>query len=186
MQTRQGGAPGGLECGARPAAGLTGKGSCMPSLRSSRAARTAVLAAALGVSFALHAQSLGLRPGLYEFTITADVQLPPDVAAKMPPQALAMMQKPNVSQHCISQGDIDHVSQQISQGRSNQPQSCKVTEHSISGGEVKFTTQCEHNVARFEGSFAGDSFRGTMVSSSDRGREVTAKIVAHRVGDCSK
>ena len=115
----------------------------MPSHRSSRAARGAVLAAAAGVSFALYAQTLGLRPGLYEFTSTADVQLPPDVAAKMPPQALAMMQKPHVTQHCITQADVDHVSQQIAQGQPNR-ESCKVTEHSISGNTVKFTSQCEH------------------------------------------
>jgi hypothetical protein len=149
-----------------------------------RATRLAALAAA-GVSGALFAQALGLRPGLYEFTVTADVQLPPDVAAKLPPQALAMMQKPNVTQHCITQGDLDHVSQDIAQGRSNQAQSCKVTEHSISGSAVKFTTQCEHNTAHFEGTFAGDSFQGTVVSSGDRG-QVTARIAAHRVGDCSK
>ncbi len=157
----------------------------MQSRRTQRATRLAALAAA-GVCCSLYAQTVGLKPGLYEYTITADVQLPPDVAAKMPPQALAMMQKPNVSQHCISQGDIDHVSQDISQGRSNQPQSCKVTEHAISGSEVKFTTQCEHNLVHFEGSFAGDSFQGRMVSTSDKGQVVNAKIAAHRVGECSK
>jgi hypothetical protein len=158
----------------------------MQTRRTPRAARALGLTAAAGLSFALYAQTVGLTPGLYEFTITADIQLPPDVAAKMPPQALAMMQKPNVTQHCISQGDVDHVSQQISQGRSNQPESCKVTEHSISGSDVRFTTQCQHNTAHFEGSFAGDSFKGTVVSTTDKGQTVTARIAAHRVGDCSK
>jgi hypothetical protein len=157
----------------------------MPSFRSSRAGRAALLAAAAGLSFALHAQTLGLRPGLYEFTSTADVQLPPDVAAKMPPQALAMMQKPHVTQHCITQSDLDHVSQQISSGQPNR-ESCRVTEHSISGSTVKFTTQCEHGTARFEGSFASESFQGTMVSNTEQGRSVTVKIAAHRIGDCSK
>jgi hypothetical protein len=157
----------------------------MPSLTTSRAARAAVLAAAAGASFALYAQSLGLRPGLYEFTSTADLQLPPDVAAKMPPQALAMMQKPHVAQHCIKQSDVDHVSQQIAQGKPDQPESCRVTEHSMSGSQVKFTTQCAHNTGHFEGTFAADSFQGTMVSTSDKGQTVTVKIAAHRVGDCS-
>jgi hypothetical protein len=158
----------------------------MQTRRTPRAARAAVLAAAAGLSFALYAQTVGLTPGLYEFTIITDIQLPPDVAAKMPPQALAMMQKPNVTQHCISQGDVDHVSQQISQGRSNQPDSCRVTEHSISAGEVKFTSQCQHHTAHFEGSFAGDSFKGTVVSTTDKGQTLTARIAAHRIGDCSK
>ncbi|HEV2285435.1 MAG TPA: DUF3617 family protein [Steroidobacteraceae bacterium] len=157
----------------------------MHTRRTPRAARALGLAAA-GLSFALYAQTVGLTPGLYEFTITTDIQLPPDMAAKMPPQALAMMQKPNVTQHCISQGDVDHVSQEISQGRNNQPESCTVTEHSISGSEVRFTTQCQHHTAHFEGSFAGDSFKGTVVSTGDKGQNVTAKIAARRIGDCSK
>jgi Protein of unknown function (DUF3617) len=157
----------------------------MPSLRSSRAARAAVLAAAAGASFALYAQSMNLRPGLYEFTSTADLQLPPDVAAKMPPQALAMMQKPQVSQHCISQSDVDHVSQQIARGKPDQPESCKVTEHSMSGSQVKFTTQCAHKTGHFEGTFAAESFQGTMISTTDKGQTVTVRIAARRVGDCS-
>jgi hypothetical protein len=158
----------------------------MQSRRPMRATRAAVLAAATGLSFALYAQTLGLQPGLYEFTSTMDMQLPPDMAAKMPPQALAMMQKPNVAQHCITQADVDHVSQQISQGHGNQPQNCQVTERSVSGGQLKFTTQCAHNTAHFEGSFASDSFEGTMVSTSDRGQTVTIKMKAHRIGACSK
>jgi hypothetical protein len=157
----------------------------MKTRRTPRAARALALAAAAGLSFALYAQTIGLRPGLYEFTSTADVQLPPDVAANMPPQALAMMQKPHVTQHCISQGDIDHVSQEISQGRSHHPESCKMTEHSISGNEVKFTSQCQSSTTHFEGTFAGDSFQGTAVSTGDEGR-MLVKIAAHRVGECSK
>lgn len=156
----------------------------MSSLSSSRAFRAAVLAGAAGVSFALYAQTLGLRPGLYEFTSTADVQLPPDVAAKMPPQALAMMQKPHVTQHCITQSDVDHFSQQLAEGKGRE--NCKVTQHSISGSEVKFTSQCEHASAHFDGTFTADSLQGTMVSTTDQGRNVTVKIAAHRVGDCSK
>ena len=157
----------------------------MPSFRSGRAGRGALFAAAAGVSFALYAQTLGLKPGLYEFTSTADVQLPPDVAAKMPPQALARMQKPRIAQHCITQPDLDHVSQQISSGQPNR-ESCRVTEHSISGGTVKFTEQCEHRTAHFEGSFTSESFQGTMVSNTEQGRAFTVKIAAHRIGDCSK
>ncbi|HYB64475.1 MAG TPA: DUF3617 domain-containing protein [Steroidobacteraceae bacterium] len=158
----------------------------MPSLKSSRAVRAAVLAAAAGVSFALYAQSMNLRPGLYEFTNTSDLQLPPDVAAKMPPQYLAMMQKPHVSQHCISQSDVDAVSREIAQGKPDQPESCKVTERSISGSVVKFTTQCAHSTGHFEGTFAAESFQGTMVSTTDKGQTVSIRIAARRVGDCSK
>ena len=156
----------------------------MQSRRTQRAIRVAALAAAAGVSFTLYAQTLGIRPGLYEFTSTSDVQLPPDLAAKMPPQALEMMRKPHVAQHCITQTDIDHVSQEISQGK--QEQGCHVTEHSISGNQVKFTQQCERHVGHFEGTFASESFQGTMLSTTDKGDKLTVKIAARRVGDCSK
>jgi len=158
----------------------------MQSRLSMRASRAALLAAATGASFALYAQTLGLSPGMYEFTSTADVQLPPELAARLPPEALARMQKPNVSQHCISQADLDHVSRQIAQGNSDQPENCQVTEHSISGSQVKFTRQCGARVSHFEGTFGSDSFQGTMVSSGDRGRNVTIRMSAHRVGACSK
>jgi len=155
----------------------------MPSFRFSRAVRAAALAAAAGVSFTLYAQAVNLEPGLYEFTSTTDMQLPPDVAAKMPPQALAMMHKPHVSQHCIRQSDLDHVSQQLSEGQG--PHNCKLTDRSLTGSTVKFTTQCEHHTGHFEGTFAADSFQGTMVSTTDKGQTVSVKIAARRVGDCS-
>lgn len=158
----------------------------MPSRSPLRTTRAALLAAAAGMSCALYAQTLNLRPGLYEFVSTADMQLPPDVAAKMPPQALAMMQKPHVTQHCITQTDLDHVSQQLSQGRgADNGQSCKVTDHSISGNVVKFTTQCAHGGGHFEGTFASESFQGTMVGTGEQGRTVTIKMTARRLGDCS-
>ena len=156
----------------------------MQSRRTQRAIRVAALAAAAGVSFTLYAQTLGIRPGLYEFTSSSDVQLPPDVAAKLPPQALERMRKPHVAQHCITQTDIEHVSQEISQGK--QEQGCHVAEHSISGNQVRFTQQCGANVGHFEGTFASESFEGTMRSTNDRGNQLTVKIAARRIGDCSK
>ncbi len=157
----------------------------MPSLSSSSAVRAAVLAAAAGASFALYAQTVNLRPGLYEFTSTSDIQLPPDMAAKLPPQTLAMMQKPHVSQHCIRQSDLDHVSQQLAEGQGKEPQSCKITDRSMTGSTAKFTTQCEHRSSHFEGTFASESFQGTLVSTTDKGQTATIKIAARRVGDCS-
>ena len=141
--------------------------------------RAAAVLAAAAVSFTLYAQTVNLAPGLYEFTSTADLQLPPEVAAKMPPQALAMMQKPHVTQHCISQSDLDHVSQQLAEGGGRE-QSCKITDRSMTGSTVKFTSQCEHASAHFEGTFASESFQGTMVSTSDKGQTVTVRIAARR------
>ena len=157
----------------------------MQSRRRQRAIGSAALAAAAAVSFTLYAQTLGIRPGLYEFTSTGEVQLSPEMAAKLPPQVLAAMQKPRVAKRCISQTDIDHVSQEIAQGK-NEKEDCHVTEHSISGNQVKFTQQCTHGNGHFEGTFTSESFQGTMLHTTDTGEKVTVKMAAHRVGECSK
>jgi hypothetical protein len=153
----------------------------MQSRRSMRASRAALLAAATGLSFTLYAQTLGLTPGMYEYTSTVDMQLPPN----LPPQALAMMQQPHVTQACISQTDVDHVSQQIAQGQSKQ-QNCQVTEHSMTGSQVKFTSVCGQRTVHFEGTFATDSFEGVMVATGDKSGPVTVKMKARRLGACSK
>jgi hypothetical protein len=153
----------------------------MQSRPSTRAARIAALAAA-GLASALYAQTVNLRPGLYELTNTSDMQLPPEVAAKMPPQYRSMLQKPLVTQRCISQSDLDHVTEQLVEGKSRQ-ENCSMPIRSVSGNQVKFTVQCPHSTSQFQGTFASESFQGTMVSTAE-GHSVTAKMTARRIGDC--
>ena len=149
--------------------------------RTGRTGRAAALAAG-AVTTALYAQAVSLRPGLYEFTNTSDMQLPPEVVAKMPPQYLSMMQKPQVTQHCISQADLDHVTQQLVEGKSRQ-ENCSMPIRSVSGNQVKFTVQCPHSTSQFEGTFATESFQGTMVTTAE-GHTVTMKMSARRIGEC--
>jgi hypothetical protein len=156
----------------------------MKRARSTPLARAAALAAA-GASFALYAQTVNLRPGLYEFVSVTDMQLPPEVAARMPPEYAAMMRKPQTHQHCITAADLDHFSHQLAEGRPD-AQKCAMTERSVSGGEVKFALQCERTAVRYQGSFATDSFKGVMVMSGGQGRPpVTIRITGQRIGSCS-
>lgn len=158
----------------------------MKSPRSVRAARSAALALAAGMSGVLYAQAVNLQPGNYEFTSTIEMQLPPEVAQRLGPNGLAMMQQPHVTQHCITDTDLDHVRQKLSEG---QPQhaNCTVTEHSVSGNEVRFTEQCPNGrTAHFEGTFIADSFKGIMTMTGGPQGPVKVNMSARRLGSCSK
>jgi hypothetical protein len=141
--------------------------------------------AALGVSGALVAQSLSLRPGNYEFVTTTDLKLPPQAAAALSPDMLARLKQPQTHQACITDGDVTHA-RQLAGSRQQGDPSCKVTEQSRSGNEMKFVLQCAHSTMHFDGTFAGDSYQATMQMTSDRGQTTTVNLTAHRIGDCPK
>jgi hypothetical protein len=148
-------------------------------------ARAAALGA-LAVSGALIAQALNLRPGNYEFVMTMDLKLPPQAAAALSPDVLAHLRQPQTSQHCITASDVAKGGRQLAGGRQPNDPSCKMTGHSRSGNELKFVLECPHNTTRFDGTFAADSYRATMVMTSDQGQTSTVNLTAHRIGDCSK
>jgi hypothetical protein len=157
----------------------------MRSPRVRGTARAVALAAAAGVSGVLFAQTVNLRPGNYEYTSTIDLQLPPQVAAQMGPNALAMMRQPHVTQHCIAASDLEHVSKNLDQGRNDQ--GCTMSERAVSGNSVKFTMQCPNGrSSHFEGTFMADSFQAVMISSGPQGQPVKVNISARRLGDCAK
>jgi hypothetical protein len=143
------------------------------------------LIGAAGPSLLL-AQALPLRPGNYEFVTTTQIQLPPNLAAQTPPDLLAKLQKPQTHQQCITDTDLQRFSKQLSDKRTQNDQSCKVVSQSVVAGVVKFVLQCTHSTVNFDGSFAGDSFKGNVTSTTDSGQHMAASISAHRIGDCSK
>jgi hypothetical protein len=149
--------------------------------------RATLLLGAVALSGTLFAQTVNLRPGNYEFAVTQQMQLPPDVAAKLPPGFADKMGQPQVSQHCITDTDPAHVSQKMAQMREReQQQGCKLTDESRSGGEYKGTLQCPNRTSMIDMTYAGDSIKGTVVSTTDKGQKMTINISAHRVGDCAK
>jgi Protein of unknown function (DUF3617) len=149
---------------------------------AARGTALAALGISLGLSAALVAQSLGLRPGNYEFVTTTDLKLPPQAAAALSPDMLARLTQPQTHQACITDGN---VSRQLA-GRQQDDSSCRMTEQSRSGNELRFVMQCAHSTMRFDGTFAGDSYQATMQMTSEQGQTTTVNLKAHRIGDCPK
>jgi hypothetical protein len=74
------------------------------------------------------------------------------------------------------------VTEQLVEGKSRQ-ENCSMPIRSVSGNQLKFTVQCPHSTSQFQGTFASESFQGTMVSTTE-GHSVTMKMTARRIGDC--
>jgi hypothetical protein len=153
-------------------------------MKSRFLARTAALAAA-GISTLLVAQALQLRPGNYEIVVLTQVQLPPNIAASLPPAALERMKQPQTHQQCITDSDLARVSRQMA-GQKDPDMRCQMTEHSVSGNHVTFTEQCPNGpTTQFDGTVDSDAFQGTLHATTQQGATVDANIKAHRLGNCS-
>jgi hypothetical protein len=155
----------------------------MHSPRSTGAARAAALAAAV-MCGALYAQTVNLKPGLYEFVSTSQVTLSPEMQKRLPPGYLARLQKPRTQQQCITDADLKQVGKKLSQERGNDP-SCKMTDHTVSGDKVKFVMQCQRATTHFEGTFSSDSFKALIHSQTDHG-PMTINMSGRRIGNCPK
>jgi hypothetical protein len=135
----------------------------------------------------VYAQTLNVHPGKYEVVAEVNLALPPEAAAHLPPDILAKLQQPQVSQQCITDADAASASRHLAEARQKQADSdCKVTAQSVSGSEIKLTTQCAANTTNIDMVFAGDSFHGSIITSGNDGQPTTIKLQAHRIGDCSK
>jgi hypothetical protein len=159
------------------------EGTIMHSPRSRGAARAAALAAA-AMCGALYAQTVNLKPGMYEFVSTSQVTLTPEMQSRLPPGYLARLQKPQTRQQCISDADLKQVSKKLAEERGNDP-SCKMTDHTVSGDKVKFVMQCQRITTHFEGTFSSDSFKAVISSQTDQG-PMTINMTGRRIGDCAK
>jgi Protein of unknown function (DUF3617) len=152
--------------------------------RRSSLARSVALAAA-GLSTLLMAQALQLRPGNYEIVVLTQVQLPPNIAAALPPGALARMQQPQTHQQCITDSDLERVGRQMA-GQKDPDMRCQMTAHSVTGNHVTFTEQCPNGpTVQFDGTVDSDAFQGTLHSTTQQGATVDANIKAHRLGNCA-
>lgn len=173
------------------------------------AARVAALAA-LGASGALIAQSvnpqspstqslnpsspnpqgLKLRPGHYELLTTTD--LTPQAAAGLSPDMLARLKQAQANYVCIlnsdkadsDKADTDRAQAGLLSGQGDR--TCRVTQLSSNGNQMRFVMQCAHSTLSFEGTLATNSYRATMRTKSDQGQTAILHLTAHRVGDCTK
>jgi hypothetical protein len=155
----------------------------MHSSRPRFAARATAAAAAL-LSATLLAQSLHLKPGMYQIVTTSQVTLTPEMQSRLPPGYLQKLQQPHTTQQCISEADLDKVGQQLTAERGHDA-SCKMTEHSVSGDKVKFVLKCQRATTHFDGSFQNTSFKATLDSTTDHG-PMHAEVSGQRSGDCPK
>jgi len=156
----------------------------MSPARTRLAARAAALGAAT-LCGALYAQSVNLKPGLYEVVSSSQVQVSPELQARLPPGYLERLQQPHTQQLCLSDADLDKVSRKLAEERANADPSCKLGEHSVSGDKVKFILQCQRSTTRFEGSFSGKAFKAVINAQTDRG-PMLINMSGRRTGDCAK
>jgi hypothetical protein len=184
--------------------------------RYQRAAGRAAALAALGASGALIAQSISpqsvspqspgtqslnpsspnpqglkLRPGHYQLLTTTD--LTPEAAAGLSPDMLARLRQAQAHYVCIldadkaaarDKADSDRAQAGLLSGQGDR--TCKVSQLSSNGNQMRFVMQCAHSTLSFEGTLATNSYRATMRTKSDQGQTTTLHLSAHRVGDCTK
>jgi len=155
----------------------------MRSPRSRGAARAAALAAAVMCGASV-AQTVNLKPGMYEVVSSSQVTLSPEMQNRLPPGYLARLQKPRTQQQCISDADVKQVGKKLSQERGNDP-SCKMTDHTVSGNKVTFVMQCQRATTHFEGTFSSNSFKASIRSQTDHG-PMTINMSGRRIGDCTR
>src|SRR5579862_9429026 len=105
------------------------RNNAMSPARTRLAARAAALGAAT-LCGALYAQSVNLKPGLYEVVSSSQVQVSPELQARLPPGYLERLQQPHTQQLCLSDADLDKVSRKLAEERANADPSCKLGEHS--------------------------------------------------------
>jgi hypothetical protein len=135
-------------------------------------------------------QGLKLRPGHYQLLTTTD--LSPQAAAGLSPDMLARLRQAQAHYVCIL--DIDNASRDKADSDRAQAgllsgqgdRTCKVTQLSSNGNQMRFVMQCAHSILNFEGTLATNSYRATMRTKSDQGQTTTLHLTAHRVGDCTK
>jgi hypothetical protein len=149
--------------------------------------RLVARAAALGGAVAcgtLLAQALHLKPGMYQIVTTSQVTLSPQMQQRLPPGYLEKLQQPHTTQQCLSESDLNKVSEKLAEERGHDP-SCKMTEQSVSGDKVKFVMKCQRVTTRFDGTFQGTQFKATLDSSTDHG-PMHAELTGKRTGECTK
>jgi glucose/arabinose dehydrogenase len=133
-------------------------------------------------------EGLNLRPGNYQVLATTD--LPPQAAAALSPDTLARARQPQMRAICIldsniAQGRDSELAQDLDLAGQSGDASCRLTQHSSSGNQIKFVIQCARSTLRFDGLFAVNSYRAILRMTSDQGQTTTHSLTAHRIGDCT-
>jgi hypothetical protein len=129
----------------------------------------------VAVTVSLAAQAVNLKPGRYEATVEMELAGSP---TKMPPIK---------DTQCLTAEDLKDLSNFLA--GSDEPEQCKISDYRNVGNKVTFNATCAEDGRSYsmnvELMFSGESFTGLM-KSTDKGKEMTIRTVAKRIGDCVK
>lgn len=121
------------------------------------------------------AQISNLRPGQYEITLLMDMAMPN--APKEPVKRL----------ECLTADDLKDASRIMGGG---QVENCRITDVRTIGNKTSFNTSCieegEKTGGPTEITFGTDALSGVSSMKDDKGRVVTMRMSARRVGECRK
>jgi len=145
-----------------------------------RIAITVLLAAVLGqTATAARAEGPAFKPGLWETTVTTEMQGMPIGMPGMGPQT---------HRECVTEKDVNYNPQP------KQNEHCKVDQKQKNANTMSWTIQCTHqgrvSSGRGEATTNGDSSSGFFEMNMDGGpmgmMVMKSKFTSKRVGNCTK
>jgi hypothetical protein len=124
-----------------------------------------------------------IRPGEYEYEMTMDLGKPG--GAEM---GKAIVDAANKRRDCITPEDVKEKDFTKLMAAEMADANCKMSDNKTVGNKLTFTTTCVEDgmriVSTSEMTFGADSFSGFTKAKDDRGRVMTMKVSAKRIGDC--
>jgi len=128
----------------------------------------------IGVSVAVVAQTVNLRPGKYEMTTEISMADMP----KMPPFK---------AEQCITGEDVKNIAAGKKLGGVEElGLNCKTSNFKLNGKTVTFSVTCDSGTWNVETTFAGDAYTQVLNGKDSQGHVMTGKGNAKRIGDCTK
>lgn len=140
---------------------------------------TAVFLIVASVAIGL-AQTVGLRPGRYENTVTVEFQDgAPEGAFKSPPET---------EMACITLAALKDLPTQFF--KPDDYKACAAANQKTGPGRLNFTMKCtgpddKPSVLRVDMTYQPESFK-SVVTMKDTGVTTVVRMSARRVGDCAK
>jgi hypothetical protein len=138
-------------------------------------ARVVFLFALLFFASTAGAQIVNIRPGEYE--VTLDIQTGVADAPRGPIKRV----------ECVTPEDVKDAANMFGGGN---VENCQISDVKSTGNKTRFNTTCVEDGHKMTGSsemtFGSDTVEQTSTMKDDRGRVVTAKLFAKRLGECRK
>jgi hypothetical protein len=143
-----------------------------------------LLAIVLLVPAASEAQ-FAIRPGEYEYEMEMDFGKPGGAEA-----GKAVIDAANKRRECITPEDVKEKDFMKLMAAEMEDANCKMSDTKTVGNKLTFTTTCVEDgmriVSTSEMTFGTDVFTGVTKAKDDKGREMTMKVSAKRIGECKR